>query len=404
MAGEHKVKPLPYEYDALKGISRQVNEWHHDKHYAGYVNKRNEIEKELAGADRSAAHANWSAFGELKRRETFNACGQILHEIYYDIMGGDGSAPTGSLAEKIDRDFGSFDGWKTDFKAAGLTALGWVVLAYDPSTGRLHNLVGDTHNQGGCWGSTPLVPLDVFEHAYYHDVGPDRGTYIDNFLSNLDWRKIGSLYDRKPKAAAVFPAGENTVKDLPFAYDALNGISEQVNKWHHDKHYAGYVTKRNEIEKALAAADRGAAHANWSDFGELKRRETFNANGQVLHEIYYEIMGGSGEASGTVAEKLAQDFGSIDAWREDFVASAKIALGWTVLAWDPADGRLRNFTGDSHNQGIYWGAVPLIPIDVFEHAYYHDVGPDRPRYIEAFLANLDWSKIDAIYSSRVETE
>jgi Fe-Mn family superoxide dismutase len=402
MPGEHSVKPLPYAYDSLQGISKQVNEWHHDKHYAGYVNKRNEVEKELEKADRSGAHANWSHFGELKRRETFNACGQILHEIYYDIMGGDGSPPEGNaLAEKIQQDFGSFDKWKEDFKAASLTALGWAVLAYDPSTGRLINFTGDTHNQGGCWGVAPLVPVDVFEHAYYHDYGPARAKYVDAFLSNLNWDKVAELFDGAPEADAAVGPGENTVKDLPYAYDSLEGISKQVNEWHHDKHYAGYVNKRNEVEKELGKADRSAANANWSLYGELKRRETFNANGQVLHEVYYDIMGGNGEVAGTVAEKLAKDFGSVDAWREDFVAAAKVGLGWAVLAWDPTDGKLRNFVGDSHNQGIVWGAVPLVTIDVFEHAYYHDYGPDRPSYIKAFLANLDWGKIDKHYEARV---
>ena len=190
-------------------------------------------------------------------------------------------------------------------------------------------------------------------------------------------------------------AGNHEVKPLPYAYDALDGISEQVNRWHHDIHYAGYVNKRNEVETQLQEADRSAAHANFSLYGELKRRETFNANGQILHEIYWNVLGGSGgEATGKVGEKIQGDFGSFEAWKEDFIASAKVALGWAVLAFDLVDGKLHNFTGDTHNQGGVWGAIPLIPIDVFEHAYYHDQGPDRGKYINAFLQNINWDSVN----------
>ncbi|MBZ0266121.1 superoxide dismutase [bacterium] len=201
MKGKHQVKALPYAYDKLKGISEQVNKWHHDKHYAGYVAKRNEIEKkldELIG--NKEGNANFSEFGELKRRETFNASGQILHEIYYDIMGGDGNADS-SLAvyKKIEEDFGSFDNWLEDFKETAKASLGWAILCYDPSDGALHNYLVDFHNGGAVWGAVPLVPVDVFEHAYYYDNGPDRGAYINAFIDNLNWNKINEFFENAAK-------------------------------------------------------------------------------------------------------------------------------------------------------------------------------------------------------------
>jgi superoxide dismutase, Fe-Mn family len=196
-------------------------------------------------------------------------------------------------------------------------------------------------------------------------------------------------------------ATEFKPKALPYAYNALKGISEQTNKFHHDTHYVGYVNKRNEIEKKLETVDRSAANANYSEFGGLKRHETFNANGQILHEIYWDVLGGDGAPKGKVVEKIKNDFGSFEKWREDFVACGKVALGWTVLAWDPSDGRLRNFIGDSHNQGGVWGAVPLITMDCFEHSYYHDQGPNRAAYLDAYLSNIDWSKVDARYDKLV---
>lgn len=193
--GNHELKPLKYDYDALDGISEQVVTWHHDKHHSGYVSKRNEVEEKLQDADRSSANANYSEYGELKRRETFNANGMILHEIYWDVMGGDGT-PDDSLeiVDKLASDFGSFEAWQEDFTAASKVALGWVIVAYDYSDGTIHNYVCDTHNQGGVWNTVPLIAIDVFEHAYYYDNGPDRGAYIEAFLRNLNWEYINRRF------------------------------------------------------------------------------------------------------------------------------------------------------------------------------------------------------------------
>ncbi len=188
-------------------------------------------------------------------------------------------------------------------------------------------------------------------------------------------------------------SAKHPIKPLPFAYGFLHGISEQVNKWHHDTHYAGYVNKRNEVETELENVDRAKANANWSLFRALKDRETFNANAQVLHEMYWDSLGGDGkpDENSALFKRITEDFGSFEKWKEDFVASGKVALGWAVLALD-SDGLLRNFIGDTHNQGAVWGCVPIIVLDVFEHAYYHDYGPDRAKYIQAFIDNIDWRK------------
>ncbi len=156
--------PQPLPYSQLTGISAKTLEVHHDKLYVGYVTKRNEIEQALTTADRSAANGTYSAFGELKRQESFAADAMILHEAYFNVLGGDGK-PAGELVTQIEKDFGSLDAWIADFKACGLVARGWVVLAYDLNDGRLHNYVCDAHNQGGIWGAMPVIVLDTYEHA-----------------------------------------------------------------------------------------------------------------------------------------------------------------------------------------------------------------------------------------------
>lgn len=197
MAGQHQLTPLPYGYDTLDGISEEVVRWHHDTHQAGYVNKRNEIENKLESFDRSAANANYSEYGELKRRETFNASGMILHEIYWENMGGDGQVDeTLSVVQRIVRDFGSYEAWQTDFRACSTASLGWAILCYDPGDRRLHNYLCDFHNNGAVWGAVPLVACDVFEHAYYRDYGPKRGDYLGAFFRNLNWSAINARYEK----------------------------------------------------------------------------------------------------------------------------------------------------------------------------------------------------------------
>ncbi|HLD81092.1 MAG TPA: superoxide dismutase [archaeon] len=194
---------------------------------------------------------------------------------------------------------------------------------------------------------------------------------------------------------------ERKLAALPYAYDSISGLSKQVMEWHHDKHYAGYVNSWNTIQAKLETADRKNVNANWSDFGELKRRETFNANGAILHELYFANLGGNGaiDASSAIGQQIAKDFGSIDAWKEDFVATGKISLGWAVLCWDYTIGRLYNYAVDFHHYGAVFGCIPLLALDVFEHAYYRDYGPDRAKYIEAFMASVNWDSVNGRYSS-----
>lgn len=190
----------------------------------------------------------------------------------------------------------------------------------------------------------------------------------------------------------------HAVKSMPFAYDKVkNVMDEDTYNWHHDKHYAGYVSKRNEIEKELQGVDRSKANVNYSTFRALKIEETWNGNGMILHEVYWDTMGGEGkhEDGMDVAKKLSEDFGSVQAWKEDFIATGKSGRGWAVLVVDTlTDGKLRNVLFDFHNLGGLVGSMPLVAVDTFEHAYYHKFGPDRGAYLNALVDNIDWKKVE----------
>ena len=183
------ARPLdPHLYE-LDGISRETVEAHY-KLYQGYVNKRNELLGKLAEVDLAGANQVYSEVRALKVDLTFAVGGVKNHEIYFAHLGGDGGAPNGAIGELIARDFGSAEIWRVDLKATGMGGRGWAWTAYDWDEGRLFNYIGDAQNTFPIWNATPLVALDVYEHAYFLDYQTDRGSYIEAFFNNLDWATV----------------------------------------------------------------------------------------------------------------------------------------------------------------------------------------------------------------------
>jgi Fe-Mn family superoxide dismutase len=175
----------------LEGISRETVEAHH-KLYQGYVAKRNEILGKLAGVDLGSANQTYSELRALKVELTFAIGGIKNHELYFEHLGGHGGDPKDAFGELVVRDFGTVEAWKADLKATGLAARGWAWTAYDWDERRLFNYIGDAQNTFPVWNATPLVALDVYEHAYFADFGTDRAAYIDAFLANLDWSVVNA--------------------------------------------------------------------------------------------------------------------------------------------------------------------------------------------------------------------
>ncbi len=205
MAFEWKFNPRPYSDEEAKQllknvVSPETTDWHYNTHHKGYVTFLNKIETGLDKADKSVANGNWSEFGELKRRLTWNHGGALLHDVYWEVLGGDGDPSKGpEVVKAIEKEFGSLDNWKADLKATAISAKlsGWGVLAFDRLySGRLLNVLVDEHHYGAMWGAVPLISLDVFEHAYYHKDGPGRAKYIDNFFANLHWGRVNERYKK----------------------------------------------------------------------------------------------------------------------------------------------------------------------------------------------------------------
>lgn len=184
---------------------------------------------------------------------------------------------------------------------------------------------------------------------------------------------------------------------MPLAYKELPGLSEKQLAEHHSVLYAGYVKKTNEIRAALKETDLANVNATYSALRELKVEESFAVNGVKLHESYFESMSADKKsAEGLLQDWLVADFGSYEKWATEFAACGMAARGWVVLAFDFKDGRLHNYVADIHNQGGIWGAIPLIVLDVYEHAYFIDYATSRKKYIETFMSNLDFSAASQI--------
>ncbi|MBI4973355.1 superoxide dismutase [Candidatus Roizmanbacteria bacterium] len=183
---------------SMKGISKKTVE-EHLKLYQGYVNKYNEINEKLGlltDDDYTKANQVFSTLRELKVELSFAWGGVVNHEIYFAHLGGKGGLPTGDLLKQIEKDFGSYDGYKKDLKASGIAARGWVWTGWNMREKRLFNYVGDSQNTYLAWEIKPILALDTYEHAYFIDYGVNRGSYIDAFLENVNWDAVGANFKK----------------------------------------------------------------------------------------------------------------------------------------------------------------------------------------------------------------
>ncbi len=202
-------------------------------------------------------------------------------------------------------------------------------------------------------------------------------------------------------AAPAF-AGGHQPRPLRFDPAKLNGLSERLIRSHWENNYQGSVRALNTIETRLAAA---MAEQDFPPliYGGLKREELHRTGSVVLHELYFDGLGGNGQPGGDVAEALALAFGSREAWEAEFRRTA-MALsggsGWCILSYNRHTRSLHNYWAWDHMHGAMTGA-PLIALDMYEHSYHMDYGTQAARYVDAFMANLDWEIVDARYRAAI---
>jgi Fe-Mn family superoxide dismutase len=190
-------------------------------------------------------------------------------------------------------------------------------------------------------------------------------------------------------------------KPKQFNLSGLNGISDKTLEMHF-KLYEGYVTNTNVLTERIQAilADGKVDQEEMPAYSELTRRLGFEYNGMVLHEYYFANMkrqGGGEPARGSqFRSSVERSFPSFEIWKTDFTSVAKMrGVGWSICYLDPATGLVSNHWIELHQTGNVAGFVPLVVMDVWEHAFLLDYKPaDRPKYIDAFMSNMDWDAVE----------
>jgi Fe-Mn family superoxide dismutase len=194
MPTPYQPKPYNEKLDNLtEGITAETNRAHYGL-YENYVKKYNECREKLESVDRTAANQIYSEYRGLMVDLTF-AIGVIKnHEIYFGHLGGDGQPVDGSFQEQVVKDFGSWEAYITDLKAAAMAGRGWAWTAWDDDFGQLVNVIGDTQNTFPVWNAHPVVAVDVYEHAYVNDFSTARPKYLEAFFANMDWSVVESSF------------------------------------------------------------------------------------------------------------------------------------------------------------------------------------------------------------------
>ncbi|MDB5849380.1 MAG: Superoxide dismutase [Rhodoferax sp.] len=242
-------KPLDLDLDRLNGLSPKLIASHHENNYAGAVKRLKAIRDQLGELDWSAAPG--FVVSGLKREELVAANSAVLHEMYFDALGGDGVLPSCGLSVGLTRDFGSVDRWQAEFTALAKAmggGSGWAVLAWSAREGRLINHWAADHTNLLA-GATPVLALDMYEHAYHLDFGARAAAYVDAFMKNIRWDAVYLRYgaavagDAVPLGVGIDAMGSGTyqiidvrrAEDFAAASDMLEGATwhdpSQVKRW-----------------------------------------------------------------------------------------------------------------------------------------------------------------------------
>jgi Fe-Mn family superoxide dismutase len=194
------------------------------------------------------------------------------------------------------------------------------------------------------------------------------------------------------------PAMSYEIKPLPFDPSRIKGMSEKILTSHYENNYVGAVKRLNAIDAELAGLDWAKA-PNFVITG-LKREELIAANSMILHEQFFDGIGGDGQPGGVIEEAIKRDFGSVDRWRAEFTAMGKAeggGSGWVILSYLPRDKRLVNCWAADHTTTLA-GGRPVLVLDMYEHAYHMDYGAKAAAYVDAFMQKIRWDSAASLYT------
>lgn len=185
-----------------------------------------------------------------------------------------------------------------------------------------------------------------------------------------------------------------TYEPIPLRCDTqrLEGLSEKLIVSHYENNYCGAIRRLNIITEQIAITEWSSSPAYIPN--GMKREQLLTYNSMVLHELYFDSLGGNGHVAEDMSKALARDFGSHERWAAEFTAVGKAmpGTGWVLLTYCPRERRLINQWAADHTQALA-GCTPILAMDVYEHAYHMDYGAKVPAYVEAFMRNVHWDRV-----------
>jgi Fe-Mn family superoxide dismutase len=210
---------------------------------------------------------------------------------------------------------------------------------------------------------------------------------------------LAGATDALAQQQASAPKPQFEIRKLPFDPARIKGLSEKLLQSHWQNNYSGAVKRLNAIGEQLAGLDFASTPV--FVVNGLKREELIAANSMIIHELYFDCLGGEGDPTGALADQMAKDFGSVARWKAEFTAVGKAlggGSGWVLLTWSPRDKRLVNSWAADHTMTLA-GGRPVLALDMYEHAYAMDYGAAAAKYVDAFMQAIRWETV----ASRFET-
>ena len=187
--------PKPLRYKSIPGfLSADQIAPHHTAHYGGALRGYTAADTKLESSAIEGITIDPGAYGALQRARTSKCNSVLLHELYFDEMVTTPDEPGPAVRDAIEKRFGSLDKWAADFQASARAAAGWAMLTVHPVNGKLYNVVSDEHAMGPLWMATPILVIDVYEHAFYVDYKNRKTEYIEKFMDHIGWQEVERRY------------------------------------------------------------------------------------------------------------------------------------------------------------------------------------------------------------------
>ncbi|MEK4221624.1 superoxide dismutase [Bacillus sp. FSL W8-0116] len=246
-----------------------------------------------------------------------------------------------------------------------------------------------------------LVEIDRVYHDVKHQLQEENisepvVSELQRTVRQMNHRVVQLFERNQIRIRESVPIGKHVLPPLPYAYNALEPyISEEIMRLHHTKHHQSYVDGLNTAEEKM----REARRRNQFDLIKHWEREAaFHGSGHYLHTIFWEIMNprGGGNPKGELLAQIEKDFGSYELFKKHFSEAAKKVegVGWAILVWSPRSRRLEILQAERHQFLTQWDTIPLLVLDVWEHAYYLQYKNDRGKYVDQWWNVVYWPNVE----------